>query len=55
MPTGTPPDPAEIRVMDRAYGRHPDGRAMPARTTTTRTDRLYGGSRVEITCMAWHR
>jgi len=44
----------EIHVMDRAYGRHLDPEAMPARTTT-QSDRLYGGSRVEITCMARRR
>ena len=44
----------EIHVMDRAYGRHLDARAMPARTTT-QSDKLYGGSRVEITCMARRR
>ena len=44
----------EIHVMDRAYGRHLDAQAMPARTTT-QSDRLYGGSRVEITCMARRR
>ena len=44
----------EIHVMDRAYGRHLDGRAMPARTTT-QSDKLYGGCRVEITCMARRR
>ena len=41
----------EIHVMDRAYRRHLDPNAMPARTTT-QSERLYGGSRVEITCMA---
>lgn len=41
----------EIHVMDRAYGRYLDPDAMPARTTTE-SARLYGGSRVEITCMA---
>ena len=44
----------EIHVMDRAYGRYLDPDAMPARTTT-QSDRLYGGSRVEITCMARRR
>ena len=44
----------EIHAMDRAYGRHLDRHAMPARTTT-QSDRLYGGSRVEITCMARRR
>ena len=44
----------EIHVMDRAYGRYLDPEAMPARTTT-QSDRLYGGSRVEITCMARRR
>ena len=44
----------EIHVMDRAYGRHLDREAMPARTTT-QSDKLYGGSRVEITCMARRR
>jgi 2-iminobutanoate/2-iminopropanoate deaminase len=44
----------EIHVMDRAYGRHLDRRTMPARTTT-QSDKLYGGSRVEITCMARRR
>ena len=44
----------EIHVMDRTYGRHLDPEAMPARTTT-QSDRLYGGSRVEITCMARRR
>ena len=47
-------DLGEIHVMDRAYGRHLDPEAMPARTTT-QSDRLYGGSRVEITCMARRR
>ena len=41
----------EIHVMDRAYGRYLDPDAMPARTTT-QSDKLYGGCRVEITCMA---
>ena len=41
----------EIHVMDRAYRRFLDPNAMPARTTT-QSARLYGGSRVEITCMA---
>ena len=44
----------EIHVMDRAYGRYLDPDAMPARTTT-QSARLYGGSRVEITCMARRR
>ena len=44
----------EIHVMDRAYVRHLDRHAMPARTTT-QSNRLYGGSRVEITCMARRR
>ena len=44
----------EIHVMDRAYGRFLDRDAMPARTTT-QSERLYGGSRVEITCMARRR
>ena len=44
----------EIHVMDRAYRRYLDPDAMPARTTT-QSDRLYGGSRVEITCMARRR
>ena len=44
----------EIHVMDRAYGRYLDREAMPARTTT-QSDKLYGGSRVEITCMARRR
>ena len=44
----------EIHTMDRAYGRHLDRYAMPARTTT-QSGRLYGGSRVEITCMARRR
>ena len=44
----------EIHVMDRAYGRHLDRDAMPARTTT-QSDKLYGGTRVEITCMARRR
>ena len=44
----------EIRLMDRAYGRHLDREAMPARTTT-QSDKLYGGSRVEITCIARRR
>ena len=44
----------EIHVMDRAYGRYLDPDAMPARTTT-QSDRLYGGSRVEITCLARRR
>ena len=43
-----------MRAMDRAYGRHLDRDAMPARTTT-QSDTLYGGSRVEITCMARRR
>ncbi len=47
-------DLGEIHVMDRAYARHLDPDAMPARTTT-QSDRLYGGSRVEITCMARRR
>ena len=44
----------EIHVMDRAYRRHLDPNAMPARTTT-QSAKLYGGSRVEITCMARRR
>ena len=44
----------EIHVMDRAYGRYLDPDAMPA-CTTTQSARLYGGSRVEITCMARRR
>ena len=44
----------EMRAMDRAYGRHLDREAMPARTTT-QSDELHGGSRVEITCMARRR
>lgn len=44
----------EIHVMDRAYGRFLDRDAMPARTTT-QSAKLYGGSRVEITCMARRR
>ena len=44
----------EIHVMDRAYRRYLDPDAMPARTTT-QSARLYGGSRVEITCMARRR
>ena len=44
----------EIHVMDRAYGRYLDPDAIPARTTT-QSDRLYGGSRVEITCLARRR
>ena len=44
----------EIQIMDRAYGRHLDREAMPARTTT-QSDKLYGGSRVEITCIARRR
>ena len=44
----------EIRAMDRAYRRHLDRKAMPVRTTT-QSDKLYGGSRVEITCMARRR
>ena len=44
----------EIHVMDRSYGRYLDPEAMPARTTT-QSDRLYGDSRVEITCMARRR
>ena len=44
----------EIHLMDRAYGRYLDSGAMPVRTTT-QSDRLYGGSRVEITCMARRR
>ena len=47
-------DLGEIHVMDRAYGRFLDRDAMPARTTT-QSERLYGGSRVEITCMARRR
>ena len=44
----------EIHVMDRAYGRYLETGAMPARTTT-QSDKLYGGSRVEVTCMARRR
>ena len=44
----------EIHVMDRAYARYLNPDAMPARTTT-QSDKLYGGSRVEITCMARRR
>ena len=44
----------EMRAMDRAYGRHLDRDAMPARTTT-QSGTLHGGSRVEITCMARRR
>ena len=44
----------EIHVMDRAYERFLDRDAMPARTTT-QSEQLYGGSRVEITCMARRR
>lgn len=44
----------EIHVMDRAYGRHLDPESMPARTTT-QSGKLYGGSRVEITCLARRR
>ena len=44
----------EIHVMDRAYERFLDRDAMPARTTT-QSEKLYGGSRVEITCMARRR
>ena len=44
----------EIHVMDRAYVRYLNPDAMPARTTT-QSDKLYGGSRVEITCMARRR
>ena len=44
----------EIHVMDRAYVRYLDQEAMPARTTT-QSAKLYGGSRVEITCMARRR
>ena len=44
----------EIHVMDHAYGRYLAPGAMPARTTT-QSDKLYGGSRVEITCMARRR
>ena len=44
----------EIHLMDRAHGRHLDREAMPARTTT-QSDKLYGGSRVEITCIARRR
>ena len=44
----------EIHVMDRAYRRYLDPNAMPARTTT-QSVKLYGGSRVEITCMARRR
>ena len=44
----------EIHLMDRAYGRYLDSDAMPVRTTT-QSDKLYGASRVEITCMARRR
>ena len=44
----------EIHLMDRAYGRYLDAGAMPARTTT-QSDKLYGESRVEITCIARRR
>ena len=44
----------EIHVMDRAYGRYLAPDAMPARTTT-QSDKLYGGCRVEITCAARRR
>ena len=44
----------EIHVMDRVYGRYLEPDAIPARTTT-QSDKLYGGSRVEITCMARRR
>ena len=44
----------EIHAMDRAYGRYLDPDAMPARTTT-QSAKLYGGCRVEITCMARRR
>ena len=44
----------EIHAMDRVYGRYLEPDAMPARTTT-QSDKLYGGSRVEITCMARRR
>ena len=44
----------ETHVMDRVYGRYLEPDAMPARTTT-QSDKLYGGSRVEITCMARRR
>ena len=47
-------DIGEIHVMDRAYGRYLDRDAMPPRTTT-QSNELYGGSRVEITCMARRR
>ena len=40
--------------MDRAYIRYLDQEAMPARATT-RSAKLYGSSRVEITCMARRR
>ena len=44
----------EIHIMDRAYERFLDRDALPARTTT-QSEKLYGGSRVEITCMARRR
>lgn len=44
----------EIHVMDRAYGRYLNPDAMPVRTTT-QSDKLYGGCRVEITCTARRR
>ena len=42
-------DLADIDAMDAAYRRFFDGSAYPARTTTE-SRRLFGGSKVEITC-----
>jgi 2-iminobutanoate/2-iminopropanoate deaminase len=42
-------DLADFDAMDAAYRRFFDGGAYPARTTTE-SRRLFGGSKVEITC-----
>jgi 2-iminobutanoate/2-iminopropanoate deaminase len=41
----------DFDAMDRAYGEFFDAGALPARTTTE-SKRLFGNSRVEITCQA---
>ncbi|MGI9303264.1 MAG: RidA family protein [Gammaproteobacteria bacterium] len=44
----------EITEMDRAYGSFFESGDYPARTTT-QSDKLFGGCRVEITCTATRR
>ena len=44
-------DMEEIGEMDKAYGMFFADGAYPARTCT-QSNKLFGGSRVEITCMA---